>query len=409
MEKNLIKVVLIIFLFFSVVNASEVKLNSKRYILYNLNDNEIIDAKGEHEHSNIASLTKIMTVIVAIEHIDDFNKEVTITKEMVSGIAKDVVTVGFKEGDKVTINDLLYGALLRSGADAVNALALLTAPSMSKFIDMMNAKVKELGLEDTHFQNVVGLYDKDNYSSAYDIAQILLYSLNNEKFKTVFTTKEYTLSNGIRVSRSVDYYNRKSKEDLSYIKGAKTGFIEEGGYSLATIATLNDVDYLFVSLNADKSPNQVLDHVKEYKYFSENYSYQDLITTQDKITRLKTKYSREKFVDIYYHQNVEKYLKNDFNKNDLDVVYDGIKEISYFTPKDKEIGYIIIKYNDKNIDNYVVINNSNLTLDYNSLYHDYEYLFKIGEVIFSLMIWGIMSIKYKNQTNFEVDNKEIKS
>lgn len=393
MEKRLIKFILIISLFFSVVNASEVDLSSKRYILYNLNDNEVIDSCNEHEHSNIASLTKIMTVIVAIEDIDDFNKEVIITKDMIKGIARDVVKVGFKEGEKVTYNDLLYGALLRSGADAVNALALSTYnKNMDEFISKMNSKAIELGLKDTHFQNVVGLYDKDNYSSAYDMAQILLYSLNNEKFKSVFTTKEYTLSNGIKLTRSIEYYNRKSKEDLSFIKGAKTGFIEEGGYSLATIATLNDVDYLFVSLNADKSPNQVLDHIKEYKYFSENYSYQDLLTTSDKITRLKADYSREKYIDLYYHTNIKKYLKNDFNKNDLEVVYEGKKEISYFTPKYEVIGNITIKYNGEIIDNYDVYNNSELTLDYNKVFVDYHYLFTFGLFIICLMICWVISV-----------------
>ena len=219
--KRIVYILLLLLCFFNIgyVNADSldkaydytyeeinVDLASKYVILYNLKDNyKLLDIKSS-ERVQVASLTKIMTCIVAIENINNLDEKISINSNVFSGIS-EYSKAGFNIGDKVTYRDLLYGAMLPSGADAVNALALLTAPSMSKFIDMMNAKVKELGLEDTHFQNVVGLYDKDNYSSAYDIAQILLYSLNNEKFKTVFTTKEYTLSNGIRVSRSVDYYN----------------------------------------------------------------------------------------------------------------------------------------------------------------------------------------------------------
>ena len=99
-----------------------------------------------------------MTTIVAIENIDDFDKKVTITYDMVKDIEWDVAIVGFNVGETVTYNDLLHGSLLSSGADAVNALALSIGKSYPNFVKMMNDKVKELGLTKTHFANVVGLY-----------------------------------------------------------------------------------------------------------------------------------------------------------------------------------------------------------------------------------------------------------
>ncbi len=408
MEEKLIKFLLFFVLLISVVHAKEIDLSSKNYILYNLNESEIIDSKDEHSRVSVASLTKIMTVIVAIENIDNFDDKVTISDDMISNIEHDVVKVGFKKGEVVTYNDLLYGAILRSGADAVNALAISTAGDMNSFIKKMNDKVKELGLKDTHFSNAVGLYDKDNYSSAYDMAQILIYSLGNIKFKSVFTTKEYTLTNNIKVTRTVEAYNRKLKRDLSFIKGSKTGFVEEAGYCLASIATLNNVNYLFISLGADKSPNQILDHIKEYTYFKDNYAYHDLITTDYKITTLNTKYAYEKNIDIYYHKNIKKYLKNDFDSSQVEVTYTGKDTITYFTPKNSKLGSIEIKYKDEVIDSYDVFNNTKLTLNIHDLFLEYEdYLV----YIILLVCFIIIFIKYVNNrchSNLKVDNKRLK-
>ena len=119
-----------------------------------MNDNTIIDEKKSHEEVYIASLTKIMTVIIAIENIDNYNKKVTITSDVFDDITWDIHVTGFKVGEKLTYDDLLYSALLNSGADAVNALAINTCGSIKKFVKKMNEKVKELGLNNTEFDNV---------------------------------------------------------------------------------------------------------------------------------------------------------------------------------------------------------------------------------------------------------------
>ena len=157
--------------FYTEIYAEELELNSEKYILYNMNDNEVILSKDENKKAYIASLTKIMTVLVAIENIDDYDKKVTITYDMLKDIDWDVTVVGFKTGEKVTYDDLLYGAMISSGADAVNALAISISGSKSKFIELMNNKVKELNLKNTHFANVVGLFDEENYSTAYDVSK----------------------------------------------------------------------------------------------------------------------------------------------------------------------------------------------------------------------------------------------
>ena len=364
-RNNLNKVIFALtsILLFCNVFAENLDLISDKYILYNLNDNKILMQKNENEETQIASLTKIMTIIVAIENITDFDEKVTITKDMVNNIEWDVAKIGLKSGDIVTYNDLLYGAMLPSAADCVNALAISISGNYKDFIELMNNKVKELKLKHTHFENVVGLYSKDNYSSAYDVAEILKYSLKNQKFKQIFEAKEYVLTNGKKINSTLKTYNKKVGEDISYITGAKTGYIKLAGNCLASTATIDNVDYLLVTLNAysnKKSPH-ILDATSTYKYFSNNYSYKYILKKNDVVVNLKTKYAKEKNIDIHSSQEYKYYLKNDFNKDSIKYEYDGIKEISYFTKKGTTLGKVKIKLNDEILETFELIYNENLT------------------------------------------------
>jgi len=266
MKNKIICVLFSFFFLFTTLYASDINIDSDKYILYNINNDSILLDKDSHEETYIASLTKIMSCIVAIENISDYDKEVKLTSKMLSNIDYDVAVVGFKAGETVSINDLLYGTILYSGGDAIQSLAYIVSGSLDDFVSLMNDKVKELKLENTHFTNVIGLTDKNNYSSAYDVAQILKYALKNEKFNEVFTTDTYKLSNGKTISGTIYNYSKVSNYDVSYIKGAKTGYTKASGYCLATIATINDIDYLLVTLNSNQKGNHVKDAVNIYTY-----------------------------------------------------------------------------------------------------------------------------------------------
>lgn len=363
MQNKIIKILLAVVVFFEVVNADEVKLVSERYILYNMNDNSVLLEKNSHDEVSIASLTKIMTVIVAIENINDYNDKVTIKKSMIEDIAWDVATAGFKVGDKLTYNDLLYAAILSSGADAVNALAESISGSRSEFIKLMNQKALELGLENTHFQNVIGLYSKSNYSSAYDMAQILIYALKNEKFKSVFETNNYKLSNGKTIKSTIEKYNQKNNLNISFITGSKTGYISKSGFCLASTAALNNVNYLLITLNAFSSESNVhiKDHIKAYNYFNDNYGYKKIVDEEDIVATLKTKYSKEESVDIKANKSINKYVKNDFDKSKIEYIYDGKDEVSYFTSQGTKLGSVKINYEGNTIYEFELIYHSKLT------------------------------------------------
>lgn len=176
----------IIALFAFTTNILGLEINSTNAVMYNMNEDTVIFEKDKDEKISIASLTKIMTTIVAIENIDNLDEKVTIkVKDFATLYEEDASLAGFVVGQEVTYRDLLYGTMLPSGAEATQALANNLTGSVPNFVELMNKKAEELKLKNTHFANTTGLDSKDNYSTAEDVATILKYALKNETFKKI--------------------------------------------------------------------------------------------------------------------------------------------------------------------------------------------------------------------------------
>lgn len=193
----------------------------------------------------MASTTKIMTALVVIEN-SQLDKEFTIPNEAV-GIEGS--SIYLKPKEIWTIQDLLYGLMLRSGNDAATALAIATCGSVDKFVELMNVKVKELGLENTHFENPHGLHSENHYTSAYDLAVISAVAMQNETFKEVVGCKMYTVQAN---STHPTYYFANKNKMLSLYDGAngiKTGFTKDSGRCLVTAAERNGMQLICVVLN----------------------------------------------------------------------------------------------------------------------------------------------------------------
>ncbi len=381
MVKKIVSIFFIFFLCVSNVLAIPVKITSDKYILYDISDNRILEEKDSHIETQIASLTKIMTTIVAIENIDDFNKEVIIKKEMIETLTRDIAQMGFKVGEKYTYNDLLYATMLPSAADAANALAVSIGGSIKNFLVLMNNKAKELNLQNTHYSNSFGLTDKDNYSSAYDISVLLKYALNNEKFKSVFTAKEYKLTNDKVVKSTV--YKFKSP----YIMGSKTGYTSKAGRCLASIATINESNLMFITLNNyNKNLNYITETNNVYKYYEENYSYKNIIDENDIITKIGTIDSKEKEYDVKVDKEYTYYLSNDFNKKDLIYEYEGETHISSLDRKNKKIGRVKVKYNDEIIKEIDLFYDGSLNIS-NQALHLYLSYISIAIIFICLLVY----------------------
>ena len=367
---------LLIIISFSFINvyAQEFEISAQNVILYNLNDNSVIYEKNSEEKVSIASITKIMTSIVALENIDNLNDYVTITQEDFNGTV-GYSKAGFNIGDKVTYEDLLYGILLPSGAEAVNAIVNNTF-GYDEFIIAMNDTAKKIGLENTSFENPIGKDNENNYSTAKDVAKMLKYALKNSNFKKIFTTKEYTTTNGINLNSTLMPY--KNILNISIIDGSKSGFTSNAGRCLASISTIDDVSYLLVVLKSSLSNayNAVKDSITIYDYYSNNYSYQLILESDKVITSLPIKYSKEKEYDITSNDDIKLYLKNDTVDN-LTYEFDGVSEIKYNTKKDTYLGTIKI-YNEQEL-----LYESEVFLNKDITYYNF---YLIGLIVFIVIV-----------------------
>ena len=399
MQKKLFSFIILFFLFTTNVFASQLNLESEKYILYNLKDNEVLLEKDSHVETNIASLTKMMTVIVAIENIEDFNEKVTITREMIKDIESDVAVAGFKVGNKVTYNDLLYASLLVSGADAVNALAYSISGSEKEFVKLMNLKAKELNLKNTNFTNVTGLYNSNHYSSAYDMAELLKYAIKNEKFKEVFQKDTYRTTNGLDFnSTRVSYSN--FGVDMSNVTGSKTGYIKKAGYCLASTGIIEDIPFLLITLNAYDNSNgnpAINDTVHIYDYFEDNYSYKTIVNTEDSLYELDTIFAKEDKYDIVSPKEIVKYVKKDFKPEDIDIEYSGEKAVSSLMINNFKLGKVTIKYNDELIYEFDAKYDKSLNIDYVKLILEYKYYIAGAIVLLILVIIIKVNIKKKRR------------
>lgn len=364
------------FFFCYSVYADDFDITGEYVTLYNMNEDTLLYSKNDTKKTSIASLTKMMTTLVAIEEIDNLDKIVTIKERDFEGTV-GYSKAGFKVGDKVTYRDLLYGIILPSGADAVNAVVNNTL-GYDKFIKKMNETAKKIGMNDTSYANPVGKDDENNYSTSSDLAKLLKYALKNETFKTIFTTKSYKTSNGINLESTVNRY--ENILNTNEIKGAKSGFTKDAGRCLASITTLNNVDYLLVVINSSTtSPyNAVKDTITIYDYYNNNYGYKNIINDDTFIKEIPVDFSKEKTYKITGSEDIEKYLKNN---TEVTYKYVGSDKVTFNTKKGSKLGVVKIYDGD------VLLATSNVYLENNIEYYPIITYVLIGiTVIFVLLI-----------------------
>ncbi len=304
---------LILFLCCFLVGSSLVKAietSAQSAILMDIDSGRVMYSKNIDSQRSIASISKIMTAVVVLENVD-IKKQVTIGNEIDKAHGSGIY---IKKGEKMTIEDLLYGLLLRSGNDAALALAYHTSGSIKKFVSLMNKKAKELNMNNSKFNNPSGLDDTDlgNYSTAYDMALLMKYAYQNEKFRKIEKTKKYTL----KTNKNTYSWTNKNKLLSKYIytDGGKTGFTKKAKRTLVTTASKGGMHLVVVTLN---DGNDWVDHENLFEYGFDNF----------KTYQILKKGPFEVLNDTYYNNSL--YLKNNF----------------YYTLLNNEKNSIILKIN----------------------------------------------------------------
>ena len=361
-------------------------LHYRNAIIYDLTDNNILYDYHSEEETSIASLTKIMTTIVAIESIDNLDETITYTENMDSLVRWDASVAGLKVGKTYTYRDLLYASILPSGADATTALAISISGSIDAYVNKMNALAKQLKMNNSHFINVTGLDAEGHYSTAKDILTLLKYALNNSIFKEIYTTKEYTLTDGLKVESTIN--NSQNTYDLSRIIGSKTGFTLEAGLCISALINSHNHDILIITIGAptNKQRYNITDALELISFLDNNYNNQTIITTNDIIKELPIKYSNISTYYIKPSKDILYYLPNDYSKEDIDIKYTGLEELSYKNKKDSKIGKVEYYYQDKLISTEDIYLKENLKINIFKIINQYKYFLIILIALILLLI-----------------------
>ena len=271
------KVIVILFVLIYFIPVSVFADSSKSSIVMDLDSGRILYENNAYEKRLIASTTKIMTAILAIEN-GNLNRKVTIGEEILTMYGTNIYV---EMGEQMRLCDLLYGLLLRSGNDASVVIAKEVGGSEKNFVKKMNEKAKKIGMENTSFQNPHGLDEvTENYSTAYDMALLSQYAYQNKVYRNIVSTTKYEVSTG---KKTYLWYNRNQLlTDYEYCTGGKNGYTPQAGKTLVTTASKNGLNLTIVSLSDGDSYNnhqnlyeEMFSKYRQYKIIDKNHFFID--------------------------------------------------------------------------------------------------------------------------------------
>lgn len=361
MKKMFLIVLICLFLPLNVI-ADNLEVESKSAIVVNRKTNDILFEKDKDIELSIASLTKIMTVIVSLENVGSLTDKVFVNSSDISNLYGYQV-IGLTSGMEVSFKDLIYSTLLYSAADSAKVLSNNVFDNYDEFINKMNELSKRVGMENTHFSNPVG-FDKDNYSSSYDLYKLLDYALDNETFYDIFTTKSYKMecldkSISSDLNSMIDSY-KIDRSDISF-DGFKGGYTNGSGLSLGAITMIDDNELIIVTIGAMgeiDSKKHVIDALNILSYIKENFSNRIILKNNKLVDNIIYKDNDNEInYEIRSPKTLKYYMNNRMDLNYLKVFYEGITIINDSFKDGDRLGKVSIYYEDKLLDSVDIVFN----------------------------------------------------
>lgn len=330
------------------------ELNARIALIYDRASGRIIYEKNGNKQTPMASTTKILTSIVILENAD-LKETVTIgSKAAGTGGSR----LGLKKNDKITVNDLLYGLMLRSGNDAAVALALHVGGSIEGFADMMNKKAEELGLTNSHFVVPHGLDNEGHYTTAYELAKMADYALNIPKFKEIVSSKSATIYiNGY--PKAINNTNNLLGS-VSGVYGVKTGFTNGAGRCLVSSCKRGELDIITVVIGANTNNQRTADTKELIEYAFNNFSLLNIgEIIQNKFEQWKKINEGRIYVNKGLENGVKLYLEEPKNsvmavrKDNIDKVDIEVNSLFYMeapVAQDEIVGNLRVIINGEEVE-----------------------------------------------------------
>ena len=308
--------------------------SASSYVLMDMDTKVVMEGKNIHYSRYIASISKIMTCIIAIEN-GQLDRNVEVTNDILKSFGSSVY---IEVGEHISLKDLLYGMMMRSGNDAAIMVALTISGSMDNFVKLMNEYAKKIGMNNTVFYNSHGLEEangKGNTSTSYDMALLTSYAMQNKVFRKIFSTRQYTAKSD---KKTYNWQNKNKLLKYDYITGGKTGYTIKARRTLVTTAIINGINVVIVTLN---DANDWQDHLTLYNYVNKMYKKVNVVNRKDFEIIDDTLFAND---ELYIKKNIHVTIKKSDLK-DLKIKYYLIKKEKY--KNNEEVGYMNIYLKDK--------------------------------------------------------------
>lgn len=340
------KMVLLFVILIIPIKVFSLNVTATSSILMDMDSKRILYASNIHDVRSVASISKVMTAILAIES-GKLDNVVVVGEEIKEAYGSAVY---LQIGEEITLRDLVYALMLRSGNDAAMVIAQYVGEG--EFVEMMNSKAQEIGMKNTTFNNPCGLDEEvGNYSTAYDMALLTSYAMQLEEYKDIVNTKMYSLKTN---KNSYVWFNKHKLLGVNdYITGGKTGFTKKAKRTLITTASKDNLNLVAVTLN---DGNDFKDHLDMLEYGFENY-----------INYLILKKGKLNVYDDIYYGVYDLSIKNDIyypvsSEDDILIKYQLEEK-----PKEGEAGHVLLIVNGEEVKREIIFSKKIIEKDKKSL------------------------------------------
>ncbi len=337
----------ILFLFVSLCVISEIRFvsfaesnpysSAKSMVVIETKNNKILYSKNENAKLPMASTTKIATAITVIDNCKNLDEIVKVPKQ---ATLMEGSSIYLKEGEELTVRELLYGLMLQSGNDSAVALALHVSGSIDDFCDLMNNTAKKCGANDTNFKNPHGLDNPEHYTTAYDLANITSFALKNDDFRDIVSCKKYLTKERENTTKRVLINKNKLLNSLEGCIGVKTGYTSKAGRCLVSACLRDNLETVCVVLNCGPMFEE---SAALLNLANNEYEYRDVLCDYNYVTSVPVENGVLNEVKIYSKNSFSIVVKKD-KANSIRVEYDYPNILKAPIVKEQVVGTVRVFY-----------------------------------------------------------------
>ena len=343
--------------FASAIEAMDV--NSKASVLVDATDGHEIYGENADAKQFPASLTKLMTALLVIENVTDLQETVTAQESAFEGLSEAGSSVGIKPGEKMSVDNLLICLLVASANEAANILGERVSGSVPAFVELLNSRAAELGLEGTNFMNANGLHDENHYTTARDVAKIAIEVRKHKRLREICAMEKATIP-ATNISEERFFYTTNSlisryKElgyKYSHANGLKTGSTTPAGLCLAASAEYNGTELISVVLGAGRDAEGKKGSFVESKrllvWGFENFKRATLLESSQPVCEVKVFSAKDRdYVVAHTPESYSVLMPKDFDSSKVELIADAKDALEAPVKKGDEIGSVLIRYDGR--------------------------------------------------------------